>query len=274
MQNHGHSASDARICLHQRLHLIRISRHDNQHVIPVVFHLGDQRCNGLSSKIIVGMTFIIQCICLIDKEHGAIGVPTDRRRLYGRLSNIFCDKISAAVLKKGTLSKNSLLAHDLTNNSRNRCLSRSGRPRKTHVNAGTLKLLIIHGNLNLRDDLLDSRGNLLHANKLRQCGIARQLCFLLPDEAINLLRLQRLRINFFPFLKLLTVMGSLPQNHLIGNLFYGLEAIKTAIHLLLMNSFRNQLHNVRAGKDIDTRKMIPESLQQANVGIGRNLYRL
>ena len=64
--------------------------------------------------------------------------------IFGPVVDKFGYKITAGVFKKGSFSKDTLLFHYLSDYPCDRCLARTGRTGKSHVDAWPVKLFVSH----------------------------------------------------------------------------------------------------------------------------------
>ena len=93
-----HSAAKSGVAFHQMFHIIRLSRHYHNKIVPVVFHFRYQGVNSFSS---VGPCILVapgvQSIRLVYEEHRAIRITADSCCFRGSMSDILAAQVFAAI---------------------------------------------------------------------------------------------------------------------------------------------------------------------------------
>ena len=115
------------------LHLVGITRHDHDQILPMIFHVLYKRIDCFMSE--VSLTAVGQRICLVDEQHAAFCLLQFCHCLRSRLPHIRGHQLVTAAFHQMPAGQNSQTAIDLADQSGNGSLTGSGFSGKDHVKA-------------------------------------------------------------------------------------------------------------------------------------------
>ena len=101
-------------------------------------------CGNWIPKWIVGLAIVAMAVLTGIKGVVQSASDVPEQKVVRERADKFGYKITAGVFKKGSFSKDALLFHYLSDYPRDRCLARTGRTGKSHVDAWPVKLFVSH----------------------------------------------------------------------------------------------------------------------------------